>query len=664
MTTKSASTDRFRPDIEGLRAIAVLLVVASHAEVPGVAGGFVGVDVFFVISGYLITRLLLTEQARTGSISLRDFYSRRFRRLTPAFILMLAAVLLAIHFLYSPMEREQMLSPVLAATFYASNLLYGLGATSYMAAPTKLDPVLHTWSLGVEEQFYLAWPLLLLVLAALAARLRLSHTKVLATGLLLTGALSFLLCVGLTPRQQPMAFFLPLTRAWEFGLGALLVLLESSRQTPRLRHRGASWLAFAGLLLIAVPAGLFDGQTSFPGYNAAFPAVGTALLILALPAASGRQPVRHLLTLPVMQWLGRMSYGWYLWHWPLLVIGRQALGSGDLVLDLGLAAAGLVLAAASFHFVEQPARHGTLLRPMLMPYLLAAVTILVSTSAIRLIAASAQTAAQTPTSIRFAAAARDRAPYYDLRCDEWYRGDRLIECKAGAANGERIVVLFGDSHAGQWYSALNQLATQAGWRMVLMTKSACPVVDSPFVYAPIGREFTECARWRDRAIRRIGEIRPQLVIISSAEGYALSPDEWRKGTLKAVARLASRAREVVIIRSPPRPGFHVPSCLARQEQGSQLARRDCSFDTAKANLPYILAAQREAAGEHPNVRVVDMSRYICPGAVCSTVAGNMVKYRDEHHLTETFVRRLASPLRHELWPATPAQSHTASRKSP
>lgn len=298
-----------RAEIEGLRAVAVLLVVACHAGLPGFSGGYVGVDVFFVISGYLITHLLCREQQRTGTLDLAAFYGRRIRRLLPAFALLMIAVLAGIHLLASPLEQPALLRSALAAALYISNLHFAWQATDYWGPAAKQDPLLHTWSLGVEEQFYLLWPLLLALLLMSAGRWR---RLLVPAGI----AASFGLALYWMALAPAKAFFFPLARVWEFGAGALLALFPGALQalSGRIGLRRRRALAEgAGLLLILSAAVGYDGDTRFPGLAALPPVLGTALVIAAgAPGLAGGG--RSLLAWRPLQWLGGQSYGWYLWH--------------------------------------------------------------------------------------------------------------------------------------------------------------------------------------------------------------------------------------------------------------------------------------------------------------------------------------------------------------
>ena len=298
----SAPPDHFRPDVEGLRAVAVLLVPLYHAGVPGFGGGYVGVDVFFVISGFLITGLILRELETTGRLSITGFYSRRARRLLPAAALTLLVTVAASVALLSAVRIADVATDIASAAAYVSNLRFGIQAN---AAPS---PVLHFWSLSVEEQFYLFWPTLMVALFWLSGRLRAGRRGLFA-GIALVSALSLVACVWLTGQNQPWAFFLLPTRAWELGLGALLAV--SLGRLPAIRPRIAAALVLAGLAAIALADLVLSDASVFPSVAASLPVAGAGLVILG---GLGKPLPARLLALPPFTFLGRVSYSIYLWH--------------------------------------------------------------------------------------------------------------------------------------------------------------------------------------------------------------------------------------------------------------------------------------------------------------------------------------------------------------
>jgi peptidoglycan/LPS O-acetylase OafA/YrhL len=344
--------DGFRPDLEGLRAVAVVLVLLYHAAVPGFSGGYVGVDVFFVLSGFLITGLLLREVRRTGTVSLPTFYARRARRLLPASALVLLVTVVASFFIMPPLRVPDVAGDAAAAAMYVSNIRFALQATDYLQAEMAPSPILHFWSLGVEEQFYIFWPAIVLV--ATRGGGDAARRIGIVAGFIAVG--SFLLSLYLTQANQPWAFFSLPTRAWELGLGAFLAI--GATQLARIPARPAAVLAWVGLAMVALSGVVLSTGTPFPGIAALLPTVGSALVIAGgfrqAPFAPGRW-----LSMAIPRFLGRISYSLYLWHWPLLILPAVALdmklpwwARGLLVL------ASIGAAAATQRWVEDPLRHG------------------------------------------------------------------------------------------------------------------------------------------------------------------------------------------------------------------------------------------------------------------------------------------------------------------
>jgi peptidoglycan/LPS O-acetylase OafA/YrhL len=346
-TSASALSPRFRPELEGLRAVAILAVVLYHAGVPGFSGGYVGVDVFFVLSGYLITELLLVEVAERGAVDLADFYGRRVRRLMPAGLLLILAVVAAGAAGAWGTGFPDLEASAIGAATYTSNLHFITASFAYFDAGVEHNPLVHTWSLGVEAQFYVVWPLIIGLVAP-----RRGWLVAAVAGLL---AASLAASVVLTKENLPLAFYGLPTRVWELATGALLAILrERTLQTPL---RGA--LAIVGLAAIAVPVALYDRQTLFPGWAAIPPVGGTSAVLLAASAGS---PLQRALAWKPLQTLGGLSYSWYLWHWPLLAYVALTPALAGPLWRPAAALAALGVAALSYRFVELPVRRSRFLR--------------------------------------------------------------------------------------------------------------------------------------------------------------------------------------------------------------------------------------------------------------------------------------------------------------
>ncbi|MFI1989368.1 acyltransferase family protein [Actinoplanes sp. NPDC020271] len=641
----------FRSDIEGLRAIAVLLVVLSHAGVPLMAGGYVGVDVFFVISGFLITSLLLREAAQ-GRISIRRFYARRALRLLPAAAVVLVGTLIAAKLWLPAIRIGELCKDALSAAGYVANLRFAETGTDYLNADAPPSPFQHFWSLAVEEQFYLLWPLLLM----------LPKRKPLLIGLV---AASFTAGVLETARSAPWAYFGPHTRAWELGVGALLAVFG-----VRLRSR---ILGGAGLVAIVVAALWFDDATPYPGMYALLPVAGAAAVL-----AGGFTP----LAARPLQAVGRLSYGWYLWHWPLLLIGPAALGvEPSLPLALGLATVALGLAWVTYHLVENPLRHQQRLRarPIRALGLGAGLS--------GAVAASAVTIALLPHLVPSGAsirdlrvtAARSADPYAVItrtvrasrattelpanlapaltkvnadKARVWPDGchveaDAVVApdgCVYGDPASKTTVVLFGDSHAAQWFPAVERVAIEHHWKLVSLTKSSCSAADLRLWHGGRLREYTECARWRASAMARFKALKPSLAVIGSSFNYrpvdttADEGTQWAAAWRRTFGAFTAMGTRVALIKDTPYFDERVPVCLARQARLKRINRCGASVTEALRG-----PAQRAAlAGiTDPQVTQIDPVPWLCSATFCPAVIGNVLAYRDSNHMTTTYAQTVA-----------------------
>ena len=637
----------FRPDIEGMRGIAVLLVVLYHVGIPGVHGGFTGVDVFFVLSGFLITDLLVKEAARTGRISFVQFYARRTRRLLPAAILVLTVTLVASLLVLSPLEQFRYADSAVATSVYVSNLHFMRQATDYFAPNLASDPFLHTWSLAVEEQFYLVWPMLI----ALGFSGRRPTGRV-AKLMIAVCVLSLAACVWLTIVKKPWAFFGSPLRAWEFGIGGLacLVPVAALRDRPGL-CRALGW---GGLVTVLIGAMTLTGHILFPGPWALIPAIGTVGMLLAGTGSPGVGVGIPLGTAP-LQHLGRLSYSWYLWHWPVLVLAL-AVAPDLSVPGRALAALGsLAAAAVAFALVENRIRfHPALLPRPRFSLALAAVLSLAGLAfglgshdyAGRLLSRQPQRS--------FAKAVNDGPSLKRRGCFMSEARKGLRQCVFGDSTSSTTLVLFGDSHAAQWFPALEQVANERHWRLISMVRASCPVATVP-VYDPRGgQEQAECAVWRRLALHRIMELQPTLVVMANSVGYIKRPGEsdglsqlsygqWEQGIRTTFLSLDSARVRALFLRDTPRAKADVPLCLSRADYFGW-EQRECWAERDGALYPEIYRLERRAASGLPHISTVDLSDLVCGPVVCETVQHGMVVYRDRSHLTASFARSLAPAL--------------------
>jgi len=622
----ASDSPAFRRDIEGLRGLAVLLVVLYHAGVPGFSGGFVGVDVFFVLSGYLITGLLVKEIDRSGRLSLPAFYARRARRLLPAAVLVIVATAAVSVMVFSPMEQVRIAHSGVAAAAYVSNMWFATRGADYFAASSEMNPLLHTWTLSVEEQFYVIWPLLVL----LVYRGRVPRTR-LVKGMFALAVLSFAFSLWLTGAHPAWAFYAAPTRAWEFAVGAIAGLAAVSVLRDRVGvSRLLGWL---GLLSIVAATILFSSRTAFPGTAALLPVVGTVAMLVAGAATPG-QGVGRLLDIEPLQRLGQLSYSWYLWHWPVLVIGVALIPEVNLAGRLALVTLALGLSALTFTFVENPIRfHRRLSRRPAFSIGLAAVLTLAGCGVALGVRQSAIAAQGSRSHAPYVAAQWDRPTLGDDCNANW--GDvRAEECVWGDSASSRTLVLFGDSHAAHWFPGLEAIAEAEGWRLLTLTKNACPAAALPF-NDPRSHTDDECSRWRESAIQRIREIRPDAVVLGSATHFygTFTAEEWLHGFEATLGALESSGTRSLVMWGNPSAPHDIPECLSRARVQRRDADAACTFDARTALDHTSYRAALAVANRVEGAVVVDVSRYFCEDGECGpTVGGEIVVY-DSHHIT-------------------------------
>jgi peptidoglycan/LPS O-acetylase OafA/YrhL len=640
----SIAGSAFRRDLQGLRGVAVLLVVLYHVGVPFLPGGYVGVDVFFVISGYLITGLLVREVGESGRIDYVRFVARRARRLLPAALVVIAVVAGTSVIIYPPLEREGIVSAARAAAVYVSNLWFAGRAVDYLGGDAATNPMTHMWSLAVEEQFYLLWPWL--VALAAAGRSKAEAVRRTLRVVVAATAVSLGACIWMTWQEQPWAFFGTPFRSWEFGLGAIVVL--AGRYLQALPARMTRAMGFIGAMAVILSAVVLTDSTLFPGGWAMLPAGGTALVLAGLTSNEPSR-LKALLSTSVLSRAGDISYSWYLWHWPLLVMAPVLLPGGGVPVTIAAIVLSVLLAELSYRFVEEPLRHHVVIRlPASRVVGVALAGTIAAAVALTLMKRQAAEEQLSEKYQLFKAAQNDLPVVYAKGCHVGITETNVGECTAGALDSLQVVVLFGDSHAAHWYPALEQLAIKRGWKLLSITKSACPAVDASVLLESHRRPYHECAAWRAAALRRIAEVRPVLVVLGSSSRYtSVSASDWEAATLRMIDAMAAVGATTVIMRDTPWPGFSAPTCLARAEHRNKPPDDACVFnrDLALAPGAAIYDAERRAiAATRHRAQVVDLTEQLCPTDSCAVIAADVVRFSDDHHLTATFSKALSEPL--------------------
>ncbi len=693
MIAEQSMPRRFLPEVQALRAVAVLLVVAYHLEPRLVPGGFIGVDVFFAISGFLITGHLLREVRRNGRLDLPSFWAARVRRILPAAFAVILAVLAAALLLLPSTAWKDVGVAALASTFSLENWVLAADSVDYLAADEVPTALQHFWSLGVEEQFYLFWPLLVLLAVWLGTRLRrparltgrgpvgrhqagagLPRTALLLVFAIVIAA-SLAYSMVLVGSGNPAAYFVTGARVWELAAGGLLALMMAPPEPGNrawgfglLALPGArTALAWAGFAAIAVSAFGYGTGTAFPGISAALPVAGTLAVIVAGETRGALAP-RKLLELRSVQWVGNISYSLYLWHWPVLTFflflaGREP-GPAQ---SLGLLALSLLLAGASHRWIETPVRT---LAPLAASKwrALGAGAVAVAVVAVLSLTPGSMAQRETVAAERAvatlladpppgfgAASIASGAPAYlqgvnqivpvpaeaehdlpDLgECVQKPQSPSTRECSRGVENGSLTIALVGDSHATHWYRGLEAAAKKHGWTLLTYLKNSCPFSATKRVAEANGS--ISCYEANQDTLERIlarGDV--DAVVTShwaasefeagAAEGFA---DYW--------GQMEDAGIKVYPIIDTPRPGTrtYARDCVAEHaidlvSCGSPAAKAFEANDTTRA-----------AAAREPRVDVLDFSAQFCADGFCPAVIGNVLVYRDKHHVSDTYMRTLA-----------------------
>ncbi len=685
---RSSGERTFLPEVQALRALAVLLVVVYHLWPNRLTGGYVGVDVFFVISGFLITSHLTRELERTGTLSLRGFYARRARRLLPAALLVLLVTALASSVLLPVGRWAATAWDVLASTFYVQNWALAGRAVDYSAAQDAASVVQHYWSLSVEEQFYAVWPVLVLLMVALGRRTRSGRSLVLP-GIAVVTAASLAWSVYWTATEPAAAYFQTPTRIWELGVGAVLALLL-------VRERGTAWLRsgvvgplvlrWAGFAMIVVAAVTLSSSSPFPGHLALLPVLGTAAVIAAGDTGP-RDPSAWLVGCRPTQFVGDVSYALYLWHWPVIVLAPFALDRPLGLADKLLVLAGcLVLAWLTRLAVEQPAQRWRRLR---RPLVVGAATVVAMAVVAGVAGWQLHRVGAEEAAARAALAAAQDGPCFGAGslapgtsgCGDVYGppasltltdGDQpwfvepactvtegrtegdldVTTCRFSEAPPTRRVALVGDSHAEHWRGALHEVARQQNWELVELLRGACPVTEARVeAFRGSATDTDACARWGDQVTDHVTSRDFDAVVTSSfASAFTFGGEGGdplevgARGFEATWAAWSDAGLDVYVVRDVPLTGLpHVPECL-QSHPGDPLA---CALPREEAVVldAATLAAQRAVS---PRVRLVDLTDFFCDATTCYKAIGGAVVYWDSDHVTAQYSRSLAPFLLEEL----------------
>ena len=671
----------FRADIQGMRAVAVLAVLIYHIWPTLLPGGYVGVDVFFVISGYLITGLLVREYERTGTISLRDFYARRIRRLLPAASSTLLVVAVAAWVWSSTSEWRGLGQELVASALYVENWLLVQRSVDYLAQDAAASPVQHFWTLSVEEQFYIFWPLLMLAASTVALKRGWAVRRTFLVTLATVSAASLAYGIYMSFVNPAAGYFLTTTRIWELGIGGLLAILGGSEGAAPSRSKSRV-LGWTGLAAITAACGFYSSRLPFPGYEALLPTLGAVALLYARPGEDcflGR-----VLSTGPMQYFGDISYSLYLWHWPIVVFYPLVTGREVATFEDGttVAAVSVMVAHVSKQWVEERFRHGRK-GESLRPYMIGGgLTAMLALSAVTLsLAADRKAALQIsglatsgvdgdhpgarmlmgsqrsdfPNYIPTADIARlDRGPAYGAdgtsRCIGSVTSSELAFCDYGSEGATKVVVIVGDSHAVHWLPALELVSRSRNWQIIGLTKSSCAFTSTltQFTSGGSSREYKECVEWGQKALAWLLDKKPDIVILSHSSRHAVpgarygeSQEKIARGVNSYVRDLRQAGIRVSAIRHTPWQEEDVPVCMARPGADSSTCSSSEEVATATGSLNI-------AARQNNGMELIDLQDYFCFDGLCPVTIGGVLVYRDKHHLTATYARSMAPILGDEI----------------
>ena len=692
---------KYRRDIEGLRAIAVIAVLLFHFGVPGMQGGYIGVDVFFVISGFLITSLLIAERSGTGRVSLRDFYARRIRRLLPISAVVLGATAIASATWLEPTRLADLAQDIRHAATFTVNTVFANRGTDYLGAELPPSPIQHYWSLAVEEQFYMLWPALIAIVTIGARNVKARVAATMAIIVVLSLAMSILL----VDSHPAWTFFGLHTRAWELGLGSFLSVTYLAVRQMSVRLR--AMISWSGLVLIAITVVSFGGVSGFPGWIAMIPVLATCAVLIGSDDVE-RGPIR-LLGHPVMQWVGQRSYSLYLWHWPVLIIADAHVGDDlSAVQRLAVLSITVGLAEIGHRFVENPIRRspalvthsrltfglggGLVVVGLIVGVALGAYEPNMSTGVI----ASEPTFAPVVTTIpqltttsingntsvpettttnperpeyismeqtlpiqaivdavpnqivpdnlepSLLGAKYDTSVVYENGCHQYYDSAVTEDCVFGDPNGAITIALWGDSHAAQWFEALKAIAGENGWRFLSITQGGCPFLDVLTFSSTDEADNSFCIPWRESVREYMKAEGVDVVLLSqyyelrdARDRKAIKSDVWAELLGPLLDGLRSDGIEPVVLGDTPDPPDDVPKCVSAQRNSVQSCASGEMSDAARAVDDVVRTITVERG-----VSFVEPRKWLCSNRICPVIVGNLLVYRDSHHISNRFMQWL------------------------
>ncbi len=697
------SIRKFRPDIEALRAIAITVVVIDHSKL-ALRGGFIGVDIFFVISGFLITKHLHDEVLKNGSISLKSFYARRILRIFPASMIVLMLTLLGSFLFLSPLQLINYCWDVILAAFSGINYRLAISGTDYFQSTTTPSPFQHFWSLALEEQFYFIWPVLILILANIFIKNRNQPTIITATIidplvelkiktenkkleliksqefakfrygtnvlLMIIIAVSLFLSYKVSAESQMWAYFSLHTRAWQLAIGALIAFnLPLLTKIPNKISSVLSWVGFGGIVAALI---LITEKTVYPGLWALLPTLATALIVVA-GTNKTKFSFESFFDWRITRWIGKVSYSLYLIHWPVMVFVFYQLGENIKVTDrIATIMISLILATLSLFLIENPVRFNRELKNNFkLTYQLGLVLIMVvagSGYAIEL----AKVRINSNQKVASAAANKSESDVFG-KLQEAINIKELptklakpleqvaketgsdciavetiatpaegMKCRLGDKNSKQTIVLIGDSHANQWTKALDSIAQKNNYQLIPFTKSGCSMTNIKHFNPLLKRDYTECYSYRNAVMTEIARIKPDIVITTELVYQNSTPEIYSE----FISKLKTSSNQVVRLTDTPRPTQNIPECLAKNSKDIQKCNFSIGNDGNKENPK---SKEENKIASNIGAKIVYTNNLFCKGGLCPPVIDNMAVYNDDSHISETYASYLSDIMNKKIF---------------